>query len=148
MVKLSGGDKFNATLSRLANNVGNASSVEIGFLENSTYPDGKPTALIASIQEFGAPARNIPPRPFFRQMITAKSGEWPKAVADLLKANDFDAALTLDQTGAAIAGQLRQSIVDFSGVPLSPKTIARKGFDKQLVDTGHMLDSIDHAVKE
>jgi hypothetical protein len=81
-------------------------------------------------------------------MITAKSGEWPAAVANLLKANDYDSAVTLDQTGAAIAGQLRQSIVDFTSPPLSPKTIAKKGFDKPLVDTGHMLASIDHVVKE
>jgi hypothetical protein len=148
MAKLSGGDKLGAALSDIAKNVDKAASVEVGFLANSTYPDGTPTAMIAAIQEFGAPARNIPPRPFFRGMITAKSGEWPAAVANLLKANDYDSAVTLDQTGAAIAGQLRQSIVDFTSPPLSPKTIAKKGFDKPLVDTGHMLASIDHVVKE
>ena len=47
-------------------------------------------------------------------------------------------------TGEAVAGQLRQSIVDFSSVPLAPSTIARKGFENQLVDTGHMLNSIDY----
>ncbi len=79
-------------------------------------------------------------------MIAAKSGEWPAATAALLKANNFDAAKTLDQVGAAIAGQLRQSIVDFTTPPLKPSTIKAKGFDKPLIDTGLMSNSIDHKV--
>jgi hypothetical protein len=34
-----------------------------------------------AVQEFGAPSRNIPPRPFFRNMIARKRNEWPTAVA-------------------------------------------------------------------
>lgn len=147
MVKISGGNALEARLNEIAKNLEKSASVDVGFLEGATYPDGKPVAMIAAIQEWGSPARNIPPRPFFRSMIQEKSPEWPEAVADLLKDNDYDAKKTLEQTGAAISGQLRQSIVDFNSVPLSPKTIAKKGFDKQLVDTGHMLNSIDYDVK-
>jgi hypothetical protein len=53
----------------------------------------------------------------------------------------------LDLMGTAIKGQLQQAIVDFVGIPLAPATIARKGTDKQLVDTGHMLASVDYEVK-
>jgi hypothetical protein len=80
-------------------------------------------------------------------MINAKSGEWPKAIANLLKANDYDARVTLEQAGAAIAGQLTQSIVDLVDPPLVASTIKRKGFDKPLVDTSHMLKSVVYDVE-
>lgn len=147
MVSLKGGDKLEQALKDLSAKVKTASTVRIGFLEDATYPDGTSVPMVAAIQEFGAPARNIPPRPFFRNMISNKSGEWPKAIGDLLEKNKYDSKKTLEQVGAAIKGQLQQSIVDFDSVPLSPLTIAKKGFDKQLVDTGTMLRSVDYEVE-
>lgn len=120
----------------------------MGFLEKATYPDGTQVALVAAVQDFGAPSRGIPPRPFFRNMVKAKSPEWPAAIEAGLKANRYDAKRTLEQVGEAIAGQLRQSIADFEGVPLKPATIARKGFSKQLVDTGVLLGSVDYETEE
>jgi len=147
MAKISGGEKLTAALRGIAEKASNAALVRVGFLENATYPDGKSVALIAAIQEFGAPSVGIPPRPYFRHMIAAKSGEWPDAIAGLLKTNDYDAAKTLGQTGQAVSGQLRQSIVDTNSPPNAPSTVARKGSAKPLVDTGHMLASVDYEVK-
>ncbi|OIN06158.1 hypothetical protein BFS86_19425 [Shewanella algae] len=144
---MSGGNKLEAALAEIAKRVTQASSVDIGLLDGATYPDGTSIPMVAAIQEFGAPARNIPPRPFFRNMIAAKSPEWPEAVGELLISNDYDASKTLGQTGAAIKGQLQQSIADFNGVPLSEATIAKKGSSKQLIDTGVMINSVDFEVK-
>jgi hypothetical protein len=80
-------------------------------------------------------------------MVADKSGEWPDAVAGLLKDNDYDATKTLELTGAAIKGQLQEAITTFVGTPLAPATIAKKGSSKELVDTGHMLASVDFIVK-
>lgn len=142
-----GGDRFEAALHDLSQKLDKRGQVKVGFLENATYPDGKKVAMIAAIQDFGAPARGIPPRPFFRNMVAAKQAEWPGAIAGLLRANGNDVQKTLEQTGAAIAGQLRQSIVDTNDPPLKPATIKRKGFEKPLIDTGHMLQSVDYAVE-
>ena len=147
MATVKGGDKFEARLAAITAMVNNASEVRVGCLSEATYPDGTPVAMIAAIQDFGAPAAGIPPRPFFRNMIAKKSPEWPKAIRDLLKANQYDALRTLQQSGEAIAGQLRQSIVDTNDPPLAPATIRRKGFSKPLVDTGHMLNSVNYQVK-
>lgn len=147
MATIKGGDRLRAALDQLGKSVTKAAAVDVGFLEGATYPDGTSVAMVAAIQEYGAPKRNIPPRPFFRDMIAAKSPEWPGAVAGLLKANDYDAAKTLAQTGEAIKGQLQQSIATFSGTPLAPATVAAKGSDKELVDTGHMLASVGYIVK-
>lgn len=144
---VSGGSRQASVLAERLGRISRATEVQVGFLENATYPDGTSVALIAAINEFGAPSRGQPPRPFFRRMVAAKSPEWPSAIADLLKANDFDANRTLEQVGAAIKGQLQQSIVDLVDPALKPSTVARKGFDKPLIDTGHMLKSVDYRVK-
>lgn len=130
----------------MAETVARPATLRVGFLENAIYPGGTSVAMIAAIQEYGAPSRNIPPRPFFRNMIAAKAREWPAAIANLLRQNNMDAVRALDIAGAAIAGQLRQSIQDTNAPPLAPSTIRRKGFSKPLIDTGHMFNSIDHEV--
>ena len=146
MARMRGGENVTRVLERIADRVTRPATLRVGFLEGATYPDGKPVAMIAAIQEFGAPRANIPPRPFFRNMIAKKSKEWPRAVADLLVQNDYDVARTLDQAGFAIEGQLRQSIQQTDAPPLAQSTIDRKGHSKPLVDTGHMLNSVDHEV--
>lgn len=179
MATISGGDKLAAKLAELSKNVSKAAEVDIGFLEGSTYPDGTPTAAIAAIQEFGAPRAKIPPRPFFRNMIREKSPQWPEAVGDLLVNTGYDAEKTLGQTGAAIKGQLQDSIIDTLSPPLSPITLMLRQMKREnpdlvvtgktvgeaarrvaagesaggvstkpLVETGHMLRSVDYEVKK
>ena len=147
MATVKGGNKFSEALTKLAGTLSSAKSVKIGFFENARYPDGTPVAMVAAIQEFGAPRAGIPPRPYFRNMIAAKKGEWPTAIAKFLKDNNNDAVRTLNDLGELVAGQLRQSIRDTNDPPLAPATIARKGFSKPLVDTGRMLNSISYEVQ-
>jgi hypothetical protein len=143
---IGGGDKFAEALRSRGNSAGRARTVRVGFLKGATYPDGTSVALVAAINEFGAPSRGQPPRPFFRNMIAEKQAEWPKAIAALLKANDFDAERTLDLVGQAIVGQLQESIQKLVDPPLKPSTIARKGFSKPLIDHGVMIRSVSHEV--
>jgi hypothetical protein len=147
MATVKGGDKIREKLADFTRNINSASTVKIGFLENASYPDGTSVPMVAAVNEFGAPSRGQPPRPFFRRMIAAKSKEWPGAISKLLKANDYDARATLDQAGEAIAGQLRQSIVELVDPPLAPSTIARKKFSKPLIETSLMLNSVSHEVE-
>jgi hypothetical protein len=144
---ISVGGGLERKLADLAQKLGRRATVRIGFLEGATYPDGKKVAMIAAIQEFGAPSKGIPPRPFFRNMVAAKKREWPPVLVAQLKANGGDLDKALAVLGDGIAGQLRQSIVDTNTPPLAAATIRRKGFAKPLVDTGHMLQSVDYEVK-
>ncbi|MDN5158227.1 hypothetical protein LVK59_28730, partial [Escherichia coli] len=41
---------------------------------------------------------------------------------------------------------IKESIRAFESPPLSPITIARKGFDKPLIDTGDMQKSVSYEV--
>lgn len=142
------GAKLRRKLEELGAKLGSNKSVKIGFLEGATYPDGTPVAMIAAIQDYGAPAAGIPPRPFFRNMIAEKSRTWAQAISINLRNTNYDVDKTLRLVGEGIAGQLRQSIKDTNEPPLKPATIKAKGFDKPLVDTGHMLNSIDYEVVE
>ena len=143
-VTITGGDKMGPYLQGMADRLATAKTVDVGFLAGATYSDGTSVPMVAALNEFGT--GRAPPRPFFRTMVAEKQGEWGPATADLLKANNYDAAQTLEQVGAAIAGQLRQAIVSFDGAPLAPATIKAKGFATPLIDTGHMSNSVDHRV--
>jgi hypothetical protein len=145
MAKVNGGTKIVAALNRIEGRAG--AVLRVGFLRNARYKDGTQVAMVAAVQEYGSPVNNIPPRPFFRNMIAKYSREWPKAIADLLRVYDYDTERALDEAGATIEGQLRQSVVDTNSPPLKPATIRRKGSEKPLVETGHMLNSIDHEVR-
>lgn len=145
MVTLSGGAALEKRLAEIAKKASESAFVEIGFLEDATYPDGKSVAMVAALNEFGHD--NVPPRPFFRGMIQDKSPEWPDAIANLLVANDYSAHRTLDQTGLAIKGQLEEAIAVYVGPPLAQSTIDRKGHDKQLIETGIMKNSVSYNVK-
>lgn len=147
MAKVTGGRKLDDALRNIARRLSKG-ALQVGFMENARYPDGTQVAMVAAIQEYGAPRAGIPARPFFRNMISAKSGEWPEAIAKQLIKTKYDVDLTLERVGIAIAGQLQQSIRDTNAPPLAPSTIRRKGFAKPLIDTGLMLRSATYRVKK
>jgi hypothetical protein len=135
----SGGKALEAKLRELAKKVGKAATLRVGFLENATYPDGKPVAMVAAIQEFGAPAAKIPSRPFFRNMVAAKSPNWGESLGNVLKGTDYDAGKALAVMGESIKGQLVDSIVEINSPALSPTTLMLRKMrseDQGLVVTG------------
>lgn len=122
MAEISGGDGLSAHMRGMSDRISNAKEVRVGFLENAIYPDGTPVAMVAAINNYGAPAAGIPPRPFFSNMIADKSPQWSDRFGKIMKATDFDAHQSLELMGEGIAGQLREAIVDFDSVPNSPVT--------------------------
>ena len=148
MASITGGDKLAARLREIAERLKTGTEVRAGFLEGATYPDGTPVATVAAVQEWGAPSKGIPPRPFFRKVIKGEDAKtWGPTLNALLKQTDMDAARALDTLGQVIVGQIKQSIKDTRSPPNAPSTIARKGFNKPLIDTAVMLNSVDHEVK-
>lgn len=160
MAALSGGDALERHLAEIAERLGNGDVLRVGFLENASYPDGTPVALVAGANEFGDPGRNRPPRPFFRNMITDRSQMWPRELGSILQASGFDAARSLGLMGERIKGQLQESIRSFAEPPLAESTIKAKsrgrvdehpagyGPEKPLIRTGHMLNSVDYDVQD
>lgn len=134
-------------LQEIAKSMGGG-SVSVGFMEGATYPDGTPVAAVAYWNEFGVPERSQPPRPYFRGMIASESPSWGGKMARMAKASDYNGEQVLGLMGEDISGALKQSINDFTTPGLSQTTIARKGFSKPLIDTSHMINSIDYEVKK
>ena len=136
--------KFDAAMKEIVGKLTNASTVRVGFPADATYNDGTPVALVAAVQEFGAPSRNIPPRPFMRGTVNEHSGEWARFLEKQIVANDYDAAKTLGQLGEGIKGQLIDAITNFSDPPNAPSTLKKKQqrSTSPLQDTGHMRNSI------
>jgi hypothetical protein len=120
---ISGGAKLQAKLRELSAKVSRAAAVEVGFLAGSTETDRTSLPMVAAIQEFGAPGAGIPPRPYFRPMIAAKSPRWGETLGNLLVADGYDAAVSLDKMGQGIKGQLQKSIEQVTSPALSPVTL-------------------------
>lgn len=150
MAKMKGGTNFRAVLTKTAAALARPGTVRIGFLEGATAPNGDSLPLRAALNEFGHENENgtvVPPRPFFRNMISAKSPEWPTGIAYQLKATHYDIELTLNRVGDAIKGQLQESILDLWSPALSEKTVAKKGFEKPLIEHGDMINAAGYEVQ-
>ena len=123
-VEISGGDQLQKKLEEMAKGLAKGALLRLGFLEGATHTRSDlPMAAIAAIQEFGAPAAGIPPRPFFRNMIAEYSGDWGEQLAGQLKEKDYDAWEALFVMGLAMRGELQQSMTDLDNPPLSPITL-------------------------
>lgn len=122
MTVIAGGERLERALREMAAKVKKPGVLEVGFLEDARYPNGINVAMIAAIQEYGAPAKGIPSRPFFRGMIAAKSPAWGNTLGNLLKSAEYDAPKALNVMGDGIKGQLVRSIEDMSSPPNSPVT--------------------------
>jgi hypothetical protein len=148
MVSVTGGEIFTRKMDDLSKKVRFA-TVDVGFMGDATErKTGISTALVAIFNEYGVPAHHQPPRPFFRGMINAHQAEWPALIAKNLVDNDYDTHKTMDELGKHVADQLQDAILTYVGPPLAASTVARKGFDKQLIDTSDMINSIRHVMRD
>ena len=119
--------------------------LRVGVLENATYPDGTPVAMVAFWNEYGT--RTIPVRAFFRTTISENKKNWVLSVQNLAKQHS-DGKKILGLMGEHIKGQIVNSINTWSDPPNAPYTVKQKGFDKPLVWTGQMMRSISWEVGE
>ena len=120
-------------------------SVRVGVLENATYPDGTPVAMVAFWNEYGT--RTSPVRAFFRTTVSENKKNWVLSVQNLMKIHN-DPKQVMGLIGVHMQEQIVQSINTWSDPPNSAYTIAKKGFDKPLVERGIMMRSIKSEVGE
>lgn len=143
-----GGERFLQKIAALERTLAQPGKLQVGFMEGATYPNGSSVAEVAADNEYGNPAQGRPPRPFFRNMIAKHKDEWPDDMAKFLRQNRYAVSKTLHSLGSLMKEQLVDSIENFEGAPLSPSTVEKKGHDRPLIDTQHMLNSVTYRVKE
>jgi len=133
---------------------------KVGWFPTAVYPNGTPVAYVALIQEMGAPAAHIPPRPFIKPTVNAQRTVWAALLRDGAKAvikGKFTAHQVLDGVGIQAAGDIRKTITQIVSPPLAPTTIAARArrlaskevtptLAKPLIDTGLMMESTTNAV--
>lgn len=113
-------------------------------------------ATLGYIHEFGAPAANIPARPFLipglqdaRDQVGKRLG---RAASAALDGNAERIEDEYDAAGLIAQNAVRRKITEGPFVPLKPATLAkrrargRKG-DKPLLDTGQLRRSITYVVR-
>ena len=120
-------------------------SVRVGVLENATYPDGTPVAMVAFWNEYGT--RTSPVRAFFRTTVSEQKKNWVLSVQNLMKIHN-DPKQVMGLIGVNIQEQLVHSINTWSDPPNAPYTIEKKGFDAPLRDTTRMSKSISIEIGE
>lgn len=136
---IKGGKRLENALFDIAKKLGTGATLKVGFLANATYPDGTPVAMIAAIQNFGAPKVGIPPRPYFDNFVKDNKSDWPKTIRHVLKISDYDVPRTLTILGIQMKGQLQEAIANLYDPPLSPVTLMLRKMrsqDQSLVVTG------------
>ncbi len=120
-------------------------SVRVGVLENATYPDGTPVAMVAFWNEYGT--RTSPVRAFFRTTVSEQKKNWVLSVQNLMKIHS-DPKQVMGLIGVHMQEQIVQSINTWSDPPNSAYTIAKKGSSKPLIETGVLMRSIKSEVGE
>lgn len=133
---------------------------KVGWFPTAVYPNGTPVAYVALIQEMGAPAVHIPPRPFIKPTVNEQRAAWAAILRNGAKAvikGKFTAHQVLEGVGIQAAGDIRKTISAIVSPPLAESTVKARArrlasheitptLAKPLIDTGLMLSSATNAV--
>lgn len=152
MAGISGGDKLEAALAAISENI--KMQMNVGILAGATNRDtGDPIAPYAAANEYGT--LNIPARPFMRNTVAEKSGEWGRTLGGLVVGKAHDAGSiekAFNILGAVMVQDIRDSIEHSIPPPNTQSTInnkRRKGRaspDKTLVDSASMQGAVDFEI--
>lgn len=124
--------------------------VHIGYnAKSGFYSDGPTVHEVAAWNEFGT--EHTPARPFMRQtydnyaeeIVKRGQAEFKKELAS----GSPNAQRTLNVMGVCVKGYIQKEIVEGEFEPNASSTIAKKGSDKPLIDTGQMRQAITYEIK-
>lgn len=119
--------------------------LKVGFFASAKYPNGEPVSNVAAYNEFGT--SQIPPRPFMRNAVEDKKGEWVEFLAKNIEAQG-NVDLAFGFLGEKTRNDIIRSIDLLTEPPNSPATIARKKSSHPLIDTGFLKSSVTYEVKD
>lgn len=132
--------------------------IKVGILSNKggeeRTNDGEFSMVeLGAVHEFGSEKAGIPERSWLRRTFEEKRD----LVADMVSGITKDVILDkitvrrgLEKLGLFCSIETKKTITAGDSIPppLAARTIARKGSDRALVDTGHFVGSITYEVVE
>lgn len=140
MKKGDGFARLNAALKAL-----NGVEGKVGYFEEARYPDGMAVAQRAAIHEIGFAPGGIPPRPTLGPAIGANAEGYrdlfAKGARSIL-AGKSDPVDVMEKVMLRAASDVGTAINTLTSPPLKPETVKRKGFDKPLIETALMSQSV------
>lgn len=86
----------------------------------------------------------IPARPWLSHAAQVNGSKWTKLAGRVVKARGSGGSsgeIELRQLGVAMVGDCKESLLDGPWDPNAARTIAQKGSDQPLIDTGRMNQS-------
>ena len=124
--------------------------VKVGIVEGSEKSeDGINIAEYAAYNEEGT--KNIPSRPFIRSWVDNHKEQIDKMLTSAFNrvlSGKWTAEEAMKRIGEFAQSGIKKNIIDGKFEPNSPKTIAKKGSSKPLIDTGTLRNSIRYEVVE
>ncbi len=139
----SDGKKYFSDLEKLANMV-----VQVGFQANMPHGDDDISiAEIAAYNEYGD--SRTPARPFMKQSFENHESELQAACDHLTDSLASGNSLQngLEELGVFLKGLVQEEILEGNFAANSPATIAMKGSNTPLIDTGLMRQSVNYVIK-
>ena len=124
--------------------------VMVGVPAGAREEDGTSIALIAAVHEFGSETASIPERSFGRTGIKHGQQQFAAVNFDSLKKvvnGSMSMHGALERLGEAAAGAVKEEITHGDFKPLKPATIARKGSEKPLIDSGSLRAAITYVIE-
>jgi hypothetical protein len=125
------------------------SGIKVGVLQTApNTADGQTQATIAAQNEFGT--KSIPERSFLRSTIDENRVNYNVIIDSILERVYLENRSMREQLGLLgqkVQSDIKRKIVTLRTPPNAPATIAEKGSDNPLIDTGQMLNSISYEVE-
>ena len=120
--------------------------VAVGFQDGSSYENGATVMEVAAYNEFGS--SDTPARPFMKQSFESHGDELQAACDEVNRtlANGGNTQQALEKLGVMAKGLIQEEIASGNFAPNAASTIAKKGSDKPLIDTGNMRQSVNYVV--
>lgn len=139
-------------LDRLESNVKKLLSreVSVGFFAGTRNNEGKSIPNIARKNEYGDREKRVPARPFMAITVARAEGAMLASMARIARdvvRGGLDATTPLTRLGRSFATAIRTTILSNVPPPNTPRTIARKGSSRTLIDTGQMLRAVTYRLK-
>lgn len=133
---------------------GSSLEVQVGVVEPTNYGPENDNLSVAQVwqwQEEGLPAQNIPARPAIRVgfMTPIQKGSYEKLFFEsMVRIADGKSTFKEEYTkiGMKAKTDLKQAVADWDTPPNAPYTVAEKGFNNPLIDSGLLYESIDFKV--
>lgn len=153
-VSLIGKQQVEEALKALAKKLEGATRVLVGVPRGAgVYEDGLTIATVAAVNNFGSADGVIPPRPFLAPAIEKGAPVYQRLAEVMIPKvlrGEMEMTMLLEQMGGLAQDHVKQEIIDFHTPGNAKSTIAKKGADNPLIDTGNagLLGSIRYVIDD